>query len=315
MKTILVPLDGSTLAEQVLPYVRLLAEISRAQIRLIRVIEAVDRDQAMNDMLLSLYGAGESPTRAHARLEELWRQMRESAEGYLASHVALLRGVGLEASADIYVGSPAEMIVDIAAQAPATLIAMATHGYSGLKRWAMGSTADKVVHAATTPVFVVRGRSQPLAEAPRLRRVLVPQDGSAFARQALPLASELAVTTGAEVVLLEAIERTNLLEPSRLGRPRSELEEMFRELQPRVRAELEMLVTGLHTEGVTARAIVQIGDAADVIVELAEREQVDLVIMATHGYSGIKRWALGSVADKVLHASTAPLILICPQDG
>lgn len=312
MKTILVPLDGSALAEQVLPYVRLFAPLLNANVRLMRVIETVERDIEVSDVLSSIYSTGETPERARARQEEALRRLRETVESYLSSHVMLLRSAGINASAEVYIGSPAEMIIDTAETLSPALIAMATHGYSGLKRWTLGSTTDKVVHATNTPVLIVRGQAQLSDKPPALRRLLVPQDGSVFARQALPIASELALRADAKLLLLEAIDPRSLPEPHRLARSQFELEELPLELMRQANTELNMLITGLRSKGIAARSIVHMGTAAETIVEHVIREHVDLVVMATHGYSGLQRWRLGSVADKVLHASTAPLLLVRP---
>jgi len=134
---------------------------------------------------------------------------------------------------------------------------MATHGYGGLRRWALGSVTDRVVHTATVPVCVVRSAAHVAPGEHALTRILVPLDGSDLARQALPLAIELAKRASAELVVLRAVET--------------------------------------HTQNASLM-IMQSG--------------VDLIVMATHGYGGLQRWALGSVADKVLQAAPIPILLV-----
>jgi nucleotide-binding universal stress UspA family protein len=308
MNTILVPLDGSGLAEQVLPSVRMLAPILGAKVKLLQVVLEVDQYYLAMDFELS----GPFASQRGQRLSS-WDVLRLSAESYLERQVAQLRAAGVEASFDVQLGAPAEIIVEVAAREHASLIAMATHGYSGIKRWALGSVTDKVVHAANIPVFVVRGMEHPPIGERSLRRILVPLDGSALARQALPLAAELAASTHAELILLT-------VHAPRLGDsldgvssyPHSD--ELLAALRDRLLGELGDLYDDLP-EQARVTPVAAEGFPAEAIIDEAARRRADLIVMATHGYSGIKRWALGSVADKVLHAAATPLLLVRAQDS
>ncbi|HWQ15114.1 MAG TPA: universal stress protein, partial [Roseiflexaceae bacterium] len=218
---------------------------------------------------------------------------------------------GVEVGTEVRCGPPAEVIVETAEGEHVALIAMATHGYSGLKRWALGSTADKVVHATGTPVLLVRGEA-PAPQEVRIRRILLPLDGSRLARQALPLAAELAVRARGELLLLRAIVPT--LEIMAGMPPSARMPVQYEDLTEPMRAfaqqELNELAEQLRAEVPQVVSLAPIGPAAEVIVDEAAAHHADLIVMATHGYSGLKRWALGSTADKVLHTSTTPLILV-----
>jgi nucleotide-binding universal stress UspA family protein len=134
---------------------------------------------------------------------------------------------------------------------------------------------------------------------------MVPLDGPTISRQALPCAIDLAKRCHADVDLLQAIP------PTIDAYPYIQLPASVRELL-RMQAlhELREVADDLRRHGLTATPLVVEGYAAEVIVETAAQRHVDLIVMVTHGYSGIKRWALGSVADKVAHAAMAPLVLI-----
>jgi nucleotide-binding universal stress UspA family protein len=222
--------------------------------------------------------------------------------------------LGVETSFEVRLGAPAEIVVEAAEQKHAALIAMATHGYSGIKRWALGSVTHRVVHAANVPVYVARGSEQPPIGERALKRILVSLDGSALARQALPLAAELAASTHAELILLtvhapplgEGLEEIS-------SYPRSG--ELLAALRARMLDELGSLADDLHRQQVLVTPVAVEGFPAEAIIDEAARRQVDLIVMATHGYSGIKRWALGSVADKVLHATPTPLLLVHARPG
>jgi nucleotide-binding universal stress UspA family protein len=302
MKTILVPLDGSVLAEQVLPSVRMLAPILGANVKLLHLV-----GEDPGDLL----------TRQGERHLKSWDVLRQNAENYLASQAAQLHAAGVQTAFEARLGTsvaPAGIIVEVARQEQATLIAMATHGYSGIKRWALGSVTDKVVQASNVPVYVVRSFEEPPIGERSLKRLLVPLDGSALARQALPLAAELAASARAELIVLtvnapplgEALEEMNAY-------PRSD--ELLAALRDRVLGELGGLTNELRQQQVTITPVAVEGFPAEAIIDEAARRHVDLIVMATHGYSGLKRWALGSVADKVLHAATTPLLLVRTQDS
>jgi nucleotide-binding universal stress UspA family protein len=163
------------------------------------------------------------------------------------------------------------------------------------------------------PVFVVR--SEPPAREPTLRRIMVPLDGSPLARQALPFAADLARSSGAELLLIQSIATTIEAFPGfrSRGRPILELADVLEALRDQAESDLGAEADELRARGISANTLVVQGHAAEVLVDEAARHSADLIVMATHGYSGIKRWALGSVAEKLLHASSTPLLLVRAQ--
>jgi nucleotide-binding universal stress UspA family protein len=311
MKTILVPLDGSVNAERVLPYVRLLAPTLGARVLLLRIVSEAEIGFALLDDALAISGAGK-PEEPRDLARRSWELLQRHAESYLNSVAVPLRIDGIDVAIDIRSGAAADGIVEAAESEHVAMIAMATHGYGGLKRWALGSVTDKISHAASVPVFIVRGHAPPPPHL-ALERIMVPLDGSPLARQALPLAVELATCARAELLLLTVVTPALGDAPPAFDAPPT-----AGTLQ-RVRAELarELGDVGpqLRREGIPVTPLVEEGAPADVIIEEAARHRADLLVMATHGYSGLKRWALGSVADKVLHASTTPLLLVRARSG
>ena len=317
MKTMLVPLDGSAVAEQVMPAVRQLAPILAARVQLLLVITNEQKQH-----LIAHFAA--APSEAAGRYETDWHwerrahtQLAHAAEAYLCGQAQALRAAGLDVTFEVTSGAPADRIVDVAASETQALIAMATHGYSGLRRWTLGSVADKVVQATQTPILLVRAMvevEQPAADAQSLQRILVPLDGSALAEQALPLAIELAVGAQAELLLFHAVRP--------LVAPISELLPLHRPPPtidfpaPGHAQALQLLhrvTERWHPHELAMLPVVTSGEPAPAIVDMAAQEHADLIVMATHGYSGVRLWALGSVADKVLHAATTPLLLVRAQ--
>lgn len=287
MKTILVPLDTSQLSFQILPYVQTLATMFAARVCLLHVWELEEK------LLLSRQKQVE---------EQLWQQAKK------------LRATGLDVGIDIEIGSPAMCIIEAAQKKQAALIAMVTHGFSGFQRWALGSVTDKVVQATSTPVFVVRSSEYAVAsELPIIKRVLVPLDGSERSQQALPFATKLAACAHGSLHLLHVVEPENgidLNEPGvneRLGVRR---DQALAEMSRLAEHELMNLDDEMRSGAIKVSWHVCVGYPAEQIIKEADWQQSDVIVMATHGYSGFQRWALGSVADKVLHATPTPLVLV-----
>ena len=171
-----------------------------------------------------------------------------------------------------------------------------------MRRWALGSVADQVIQATTTPVFLVRAGAPAPQSDRSFKRILVPLDGSALARQAIPLAIALARGAQAQLLLLRAVEpATNY--PAILNKQRTQAAQA-----------LEVIADELSEHGVPVTSMVGVGRAARVIVTWAAQCHADLIVMATHGYGGFRRWALGSVANTVLYTTMTPLLLVRAQN-
>ncbi len=149
-KTILVPLDGSELAESVFPHVETLARQTSAwpaDVVLIRVCEPAR-------MVMAGYGS-DAIGQAAIIADQAAAVVREDAEKYLDEVEKRLRASGLKVRTELLMGDPAEEILEYAANNPVDLIAMATHGRSGISRWAYGSVASKVLRGIDTPLLLV----------------------------------------------------------------------------------------------------------------------------------------------------------------
>jgi nucleotide-binding universal stress UspA family protein len=282
LKTLLVPLDGSELGSRVLPYVRSLAATLSARVQVLSV----------------------APTRQNGTAHAGATALDDAAD--------LLRADGFDVATQIVQGSPAPCIVEAAAAHDDTLIVMATHGYSGIRRWTLGSVTEQVIHAATRPIFVVPGAASPSASnPPRLQHMLVPLDGSAFSRQALPLATELATHTQATLHLLHAHLPVTAYPPlARASLADERFTDLLTEQRQNVARELEGVASTLQQQDIAVKTRIADGHPAEVITAEAARLTCDVIVMATHGYSGIRRWALGSVANRVLHTTPVPLVLV-----
>jgi len=284
---ILVPLDGSPLAEEVLPYAQLLATTFQIPIELLCI---VDPETVNADMI--------------GGLESAWAESSSYLEGIARS----LTG-RLPVKCTIEKGDPATNIVAAAAARTNPLIAMSTHGRSGVQRWLLGSVAEKTVQGTTHPLLLVRARrKQTHGNAGSLRKLLVPLDGSLVAEQVLPHVSHLAKTMGLEIVLLRAYEVHVRGHSPRMRQIRETVKEA-------AQMYLDEKAGQLRADGVASVSCrVERGDAAARIVRMARELPDNFIAMGTHGRSGVSRWVLGSVTSRIVRHSSDP-VLVIPAAG
>ena len=316
MNVILVPLDGSVFAEQVLPHVERLAPLLHARVQLLHVIldkmnTKMYQDYIADDMITTMYGVGE-PFHHSVNLEQqVWEAQYKHADNYLQSVAYRLQNAGLVVDTDIRTGVIAKRIVEVANELGATMIAMATHDRQGIRRWTVGSVTDEIVHAARCPVFLVRGDPEQKLDKLPIRRILVPLDGSLLSTAALPLAIDLAIASRAEMILFQAISPRRQASRERYVAPIG-LTTLQRH---EVARELCALADQLRHTELRVTPTVSVGWPATEIVHEAVYRDVDVIVMATHGYSGLRRWVMGSNTDRVLHESKTPIILVRPTEN
>ena len=284
---ILVPLDGSKLARQALPYASAVAAAKPADVELVAVIEPIEE--------IAKPHMGEY---AEYFRNEALRQLADSAD---------LLGEGINVSRKVLEGDAAEAIITEAGQQPETLIVMATHGRSGIGRWRLGSVTDKVIRHAEHPTLVIRARDDEDAAPPTLREVILPLDGSAIAEAAIPHAVEMAQVLGVGISLVRAVSPMSYAEeylPEGYERiaegARENAEDYLEATAARIR---EQAGTSVSTEAI-------LGNADSMIIDAAQRSGDALIVMTTHGRSGVGRWVLGSVTDRVVRHSHSPVLVV-----
>jgi len=299
---ILVPLDGSPLAEMVLPQAILLARTTHSSLTLLRCTTPPPLTEA-------LVGGLPAPPEAYPNREE----EAEDARTYLAGVAARLGIQAIPVVVTVQDGDPAAAIVATAQQDPETLmIAMATHGRTGLGRWIFGSVAEKVLNAAPVPLLLVRptkeGRPEPHPHA--YKTILVPLDGSVFAEQALNQAVEMANTTGAAIALVCVVPELDEVAAAEMGEvPLWVLEDQDAEVT-RMTQYLKATADRLRMAGIPTETRVVVGRPAEAILEASTQEHADLIVMATHGRSGLQRLWVGSVALRVARNANPPVLLV-----
>jgi nucleotide-binding universal stress UspA family protein len=295
---ILVPLDGSELAEGVLPYVRSLAGELKLPVTLLQVIDPET---------ISIFSA----PHIGRYFDTVAAALKDESNAYLKK-VAYSLATLPKVDCAIEMGQPPETIVAKAAEDRGILIAMATHGRSGIQRWIMGSVADKVLHATSNHLLLVRPRGEPtmINQAAPIKSIVIPLDGSGLAETILPHAIELAQKLEAEIILLRAYTL-----PASIDSITDEYVPNFEELNAQLRSEakdyLDAKVQELKGKGIDkVSGILVAGHGAAEIIDFAKKTPDNIVAMCTHGRSGVGRWVLGSVTERVVKNSGDPVLVI-----
>ena len=294
---ILVPLDGSSLAEQALPCATTLGQGLPAELVLFCAISIPSEAQE----LLS---------NADLKEKVSIEQLEAKAGSYLQSVADQLQEVGLDVHPIVRHGPAAGAIVDYAERENIQQIVMTTHGYTGIGRWTHGSVAERVLQSADVPVLMIRAQETPgdPQQPMPCQRILVPLDGSEMAEQVLLSVTQVAKALEAKVILFRV--PTVYAYGPLVGEWYMPLEGTFEMAKQNTQVYLDRVVDDLNGMGVNASTAMQIGPVAESIVEYAQANYIDLIAMCTHGRTGLVRWALGSVADKVLRAGNIPILLV-----
>ena len=298
MTQILVPLDGSPLAEQVLPCAMALSRGLGAELVLLGAVSIPPDTEEILD-------------RAGVRADALLEELRAEATEHLCQVVDELRDRGMEARHVIQKGPAAEAIVRYAEQMDVRQIVMATHGYNGPNRWTHGSVAERVVQSASVPVLLMRVKEMQYRD-PRqpvcFQRILVPLDGSVRAERVLPVVMPIAEALGCELVLFQV--PIVYVSDWMTGDWSMPVQGILAAAEQDARTYLEYIASRLQRNGLEVSIATEIGAVAASIIQYAEDTGVDLIAMCTHGRTGLRRWTLGSVADRVLRAGRVPLLLV-----
>ena len=310
-KRILVPLDGSARAEQAIPIAARIAHALGDSVILLRVATApVDTGKYSST-------SGYVEEAVDADLAE--------ASSYLENIAESNELDGITTEVKTFIGSVAPTILSAAQSFHADIIVMCSHGYTGFKRWALGSVADKVTRHSPIPVLVLReGGPVPATAEHQPVRVLVPVDGSTLSEAVLEPAAYLAAALAEATSQQGALHLLRVVDlPASGGKFKSDAH-IDTGLKEQVKHEDEAYLASLVnrlSEGDLAYLDLAITcsveadpDVAEAIVKKAEQDKFDFIAIATHGRGGVQKWAMGSVAGRVLHATRLPLLIMRPQD-
>lgn len=295
-KQLLVPLDGSLLAECVLPHTIALARVSDARVTLLRVVPAPPQGTPIDVMD--------------------WQMLKAEAEAYLEGVAAHIETAGLSTNVVVPQGDPARSMLDYMQSTEIDLVLLSSHGESGLTGWNIGSVVQKVLLHAPVSSSLVRAY-QPLQTRRtdlRYQRLLVPLDGSMRAECVLPIATQIAECNNAQLLLAHVVPRPQTPRHLPLSQEDESLvQQLVAHNRETVEDHLEWLMA--HLPVPTQRHVLECEDVAAGLHELAETQQVDLMVMSAHGYSGRNQWSYGSVTSNFIVYGSTPLLIVQDLDA
>lgn len=285
-RKILVAHDGSAGSGAVLPVARTVARATGARVVLLRVVP-VEIDAARAQLI----------EQAHESVDRICRE---------------IAAPGLTLQTLVRVGDPGEEILKAARSENVDLIAMATYGLEGIDRLVMGSVSEHVVGKSPVAVLLARPGGRCVR---RLRRILVPTDGSPGGALALSAALPLARASGAELTLLEVAHPVptgayHVAEAGELGRDLMVGQEFEEAARQRAEDYVNGMAGRLCAREFRAAGLARVGEPARVIADTAREWEADLIVMSTHALTGPARAILGSVADAVVHLADRPILLV-----
>ena len=299
---ILVPLDGSKLAEAVLPSVAPLARGLGARVVLLGVDGAGGPEVRGGEP----DGPGPASIRTMERGAVPLNTYLKGVKDHLAANE-------VEAEWSVVAGKVSKEILDQAKEQGSDLIAMSTRGRSGLGRGIWGSVTDSVVRSSEVPVMVVgpKGASTYQSREMEIKSVVVPLDGSPLAEAVLPHVVELASRLFLEVALVRVVRLPTMAYAGFEPLP-MELADIERQMQEEAEQYLGRIARRLEGKGIGTRATVLKGPVGAQIVDYAQSTEGTMVAISTHGRSGLRRMALGSVADMVIRSLEIPVLVVRP---
>jgi len=298
--TILVPLDGSQLAECVLPHVVAIARSFDAEITLLRMLE---KNQAgASAPLFDLLNWQINKTKAALYLEKTKMRFQES---------------GLQVRMTVLEGLVAEGITEYAQNQGMKLIILSSHGRNGLTQWGISSITQKIILSAQTSLLIVRAHqygdySGELSEPVVYQRILAPLDGSQRAENVLPIITQLAQFHKSQIHLAQVVQTPEM---ARQMPPASEDIELSNRVVERNRDEagryLEQVKSRSVLEGIAVQThLIASENAAVALHQLEEHEQIDIVALNAHGYSGHHQWPYGSMVNNFILYGKVPLLIV-----
>lgn len=291
---IIVPLDGSDLAETALPYAAALAEALQTHLVLVTAWEGTESELGTTFPSMAM-------------------EIEKSATNYFTMYLDGIRarfGRADQTRTMVRPGEAAEEILKAIDETGARMLVIATHGRSGVGRWVYGSTAGRLLRASHVPVVAVGPNVRPRStEGVAIKHLMVPLDGSPLSEEALPVAQVMAKALGARLNLVRSVRWAVQAYPYSL--PDAYVPQIDEEMEAGAKAYLRRMEEGLKGK-VDVDAFVVRGAVADGLMDVVEKQAVDLVVMTTHARTGIARAALGSTADRMLQG-LAPVMLVRPE--
>ncbi len=297
---ILVPLDGSELAECVLPHISAIARSFNAEITLLRMLEKNQTNGS--PQLFDLLNWQISKTKATVYLEKIKGRIQES---------------GLRVRVVVLEGLIAQGITDYAQNQGIKLVVLSSHGRSGLTNWGISSITQKIILSAPTSVLIVRAnqnnnQTDGLTSIQLYKRILVPLDGSQRAENVLPIITQLAHFHNSQLLIVQVVQTPEM---ARQMPPTPEDIDLAKRVVERNLEEaghyLEKMKTHSYLKDISIQTRLISGEnTAAELHRLTEQENIDMVALSAHGYSGNQQWPYGDLVNNfIMYGKTSLLIV------
>jgi nucleotide-binding universal stress UspA family protein len=295
LQRILVPLDGSQLAETALPHALASAQATAAQLILIHVLPNHGNE-----------GGG-----AHAVDPLDWRLRTLERSRYLQDKARQLAEAGADVQTELLLGEAAERIVEFADERAVDLIVMSSHGQSGLSPWNVSSVVQKVILTTNRSVMIIPAYHAQNASLDQLRyrRIVAPLDGSRRAECVLPVVQALAGAHEARVDVVTMVARPEMLRRTPLSAEDAALADRLVALN-RTEAEKYLEQMATRIEGDTRSHVLVSEDVIDDLYRFVEEQEADVLIFSAHGSSGNGNRRYGSLVTSFIAYGNKPLLIV-----
>ena len=283
---ILAPMDGSKLAEQVIPHVGELAQAFNSEVILISVCEPEETESG------------------------------QACRMYIYTEADILKeltvGSGAKIKTKVVTGKADKTILGYAETQDIDLVVMTSHGRSGIMPWSLGSTVTKVLHKVGVPLIVIRAK-ETLTEQDKsglFHRVLIPLDGSERAEKVLPYVAEIAKKIDSEIILVQVVEAgRHVHSVGGINYVRFRDQDVKR-MKDKAMDYLRKVSTQFAGTRAKVSYEVREGNSAQEIIKLANEKGCSLIALSSHGHSGIEAWLVGSVTYKIMQASNRSVLFV-----
>ncbi len=290
-KHILIPVDFSDFSNKALEFGLELAQRFNSEITLFHAVvlfqDDVDEESRVQEF------------------EEYIKKREQQINTQMKDNQSQAQGRGIKTQTVIERGiSAADSILEYLESHPVDLVVMGTHGRSGLKHFLQGSVAEKVVRLAPVPVLTVHRSVKHF----NLKRILVPIDFSSYSKAATDYAIFFAEKTNASLDFLHVIEQE--IHPSIYAAGIESIFEIDSNLKERVIQHMKEFLQDQLTDHLKVDYHVREGKAHKEIVEFVKEHDIDLIVIATHGLTGLDYLLLGSTTEKVVRWATCPVLTV-----
>jgi len=299
-RRVLIALDGSELAEQVVPHLLRFIAPDRTELLMMTALSSSvfplfrNAIRSLTSEQIAMFNKG----KAYEQVQALTQQLNET---------------GFRVKSEVLSGAPAESILRLAEETNVDLIAMSTHGRTGLGLALLGSVADEVVCNARAPIFLVPPKAV-VKPGALPRTIFLPLDGTLIAETAIPAACQLAQSTNAVIHLVRVVEPHDLEGgPKNKSASLTSIDSDYAREQPIIRQAvcyLKRIQLRLQLAGIASRYQISVGAPAETITCTARTENADLIVMSTRGRTGVERKVYGSVVSQVISNAIWPMLIM-----